>query len=252
MFFMVGLDIPDHEVPGLIRLFLVEEANSAALALGLVDPALVVASNDMLGRVLQEDRAETLHVPAFPDFVPFALDLLGELVVVDDLVEQELEGRIHIGGVLGAGLEVGEPKLLRPLLRLLLLHLDIIDQIDLVAEEDDFCIFVGILLDFLHPVLAEVFEADLVGHVEHQDDPGGPPVVVLGQGAVLDLPSRVPNLYFYTVSTELDVLHLAVHTRSAHQALLELSLRVPVHQRTLPHSSVPQQQQLDVVSARPH
>ncbi len=97
-------------------------------------------------------------------------------------------------------------------------------------------------MDLLEPVADKVVEADGVGHIEDQDYAGRTPVVGLRERPVSLLARCVPYLDFNAVTPHLNVLHLVVHARSAHETLLELAFRETVHEGTFTYAGIPEEQ----------
>lgn len=126
-------------------------------------------------------------------FVPS--DFLLQAGRTDYFVEQVSEGEVQVFAVFRARLEVGDVVPLGELTSNLLVHLDIVDQVDFVAEHDFLREWVRIFANFLQPVL-HVLKAALVSHVVDKNDPGGPFVIRVSQRPEFDLARGIPNRHF--------------------------------------------------------
>lgn len=97
------------------------------------------------------------------------------------------------------------------MLDLVLGHLAVVDEVALVADEEEDGVFLGVGLHLVHPELADVVEAERVGEVEDQQDTLTAPVVGTGDRPKALLPRGVPDLELDVFAINLDGLEAEVH-----------------------------------------
>lgn len=156
------------------------------------------------------------------------------------------EGHVEILAVLRARLEVLNVVVLGELGGHVLIHFDVIDQVDFVAQHDYLGVGVGPLPDLLQPV-AHILETVLVGHIVHKHDSCGSFVVGMGEGPKLNLARRVPNGHFHARVQVDDILLLVVDSCCTDQIALVNSVGVSVKKTALADASVAKQRDFDLV-----
>eukprot|EP00303_Exanthemachrysis_gayraliae_P009107 CAMPEP_0206003608 /NCGR_PEP_ID=MMETSP1464-20131121/3468_1 /ASSEMBLY_ACC=CAM_ASM_001124 /TAXON_ID=119497 /ORGANISM="Exanthemachrysis gayraliae, Strain RCC1523" /LENGTH=533 /DNA_ID=CAMNT_0053376987 /DNA_START=147 /DNA_END=1744 /DNA_ORIENTATION=+ len=167
-----------------------QRRRSAAVAAPALDALRVLARHvDRLAAVLH------LRLRCHP-----RLDLPGHLH----------EGILHVGGVLGAGLEEGDVHRAGKLVGRLRLHLALGGEVALVAHEELVDVLRSVPVNLVQPRL-DVLEGLRVGHVVHHDDAVGTAVVAARDGAEALLARGVPDLQLDGLAVELDGADLKVH-----------------------------------------
>lgn len=187
-------------------------------------------------------------------FVLAEFDLVGELVVELELgvlgeraAGDRLEGQLHVEGLLGAGLEVGDAVLaLAPLLRALRRHGAVL-QVHLVAEDDEGEV-VGVARRRLDEELVaprlERLEGGGRGDVEDQHTAVGAAIEGHPQRLEPLLARRVPDLHRHRSVVHHHLLRQEVRSDRRLVLVRELVVHELVHQRRLAHSAVSQDDHL--------
>lgn len=158
-----------------------------------------------------------------------------------------LKCRRHIGGVLGAGLKVGESAVLpAPLPRVLAGHLAL-RHVQLVAQDQEGEVVgvldVGVEAELLLPV-GQVAEALAVVQAEGEQAAVGAAVERRAEAAEALLPRRVPDLQGDAPPVHLQLLVEELHPDGVEEVRVKLVGDVAVHERGLAHAAVPQEDHL--------
>mmetsp|Transcript_42941 Transcript_42941/g.77611 ORF Transcript_42941/g.77611 Transcript_42941/m.77611 type:complete len:288 (-) Transcript_42941:108-971(-) len=110
-----------------------------------------------------------------------------------ELGGHHLEGGVHVGGVLGGALDVGDAQVVRLLLGLLCGDLPLRLHVALVADQNLAGALVHVSVHLVQPVV-HVRKGLAVADVVDQDDPVCSAVVRTRDGTEAFLPCRIPNL----------------------------------------------------------
>ena len=132
-------------------------------------------------------------------------------------------------------------------LRLLELHRSLVLEVALVARERDNNIRVAAPLQLLHPRLRPG-ERILVRDIVYDDGCCRPAIVHGGQAAIPLLPSRVPNLEFYSRVIEGYRLRQERRANRRFLKLKKLVAHESHHQTRFSHRCVPKKHQFEVAN----
>mmetsp|Transcript_96625 Transcript_96625/g.256785 ORF Transcript_96625/g.256785 Transcript_96625/m.256785 type:complete len:271 (+) Transcript_96625:146-958(+) len=146
--------------------------------------------------ILRWDRSPWLNLDSALLF-PLGLSSTSFCRLVVDLLQEMLEGVLHVVGRDGARLSEQELVLARKLTRRIKVDLArcwvFLHEVDLVANEHDDYVWLRVLPQLLEPLQA-VLKCGLPGHVVHKKCPYCSAIVGAGDGAVPLLACCVPDL----------------------------------------------------------
>ncbi len=116
------------------------------------------------------------------------------------------ENILDVLSLLGRAFHVGQVLFIAELVDPVLRDLALVVEVALVADEKEDGVFFGVGLYFVHPKLADIFKAEEVGEVKHQQDPLTASVVSTGDGPEPFLAGSVPDLELNIFVINLDGL----------------------------------------------
>lgn len=167
------------------------------------------------------------------------------LLALKDLGDELIESSSGALEGLGTGLDVDDADLLCDLGSGALVDLSALLEVDLVADEEEVDLGdVGLLVNLLDPEV-DHFEGLAVGDVEDEEDAIYVSIIIGSDGVVAGGACSIPDLYANRAAVlQLHHLLLVLHSDGSRVAHAELLVHVLDQQRTLPHVTLSDYQQL--------
>jgi len=137
-----------------------------------------------------------------------------------DLSGHQSERFFDVDGFFGGSLEESNIKMVCKLFGLLIRNLSLVLQILFVSNENSWNVFLGMLIDFAHP-LRDLRERFSVSDIVGDNNSVGALIITAGDGLESLLSSGIPDLQFYCFAIHVNSSNFEIDSDCWHEVVIE-------------------------------